>query len=64
MDTVRRIYILGYGTSDGRSVVGDEFGYNVSMNSDDLRIIVDGPRRDTFKIYEYDGTYWGGNNGK
>ena len=51
---------MGYGTSDGRSVVGDEFGYNVSMNSDDLRIIVDGPRRDTFKIYEYDGTYWGG----
>ena len=52
-------YIYGSGVSDGRSVVGDKFGYSVSMNSDGSRIVVGGPSTNTVRIYEYDGTDWG-----
>tara|TARA_B110000858_G_scaffold90765_1_gene104885 strand:+ start:9339 stop:10484 length:1146 start_codon:yes stop_codon:yes gene_type:complete len=52
-------YIYGSGASDGRNIIGDEFGYSVSMNSDGSRIVVGGPRTHTVRIYEYDGTDWG-----
>jgi hypothetical protein len=52
-------YIYGSGASDGRNIIGDEFGYSVSMNSDGSRIVVGGPITHTVRIYEYDGTDWG-----